>query len=61
MTDKTQENNIEIGEWYKVKDFDHGQRLVKVTEPIMVAPGYYWAENTDGAAYIFHYSELKRL
>jgi hypothetical protein len=59
MSNKVQENNIKIGEWYKVKDFEHGQRPVKVIEPITDKPGYYWAKYSDGAVYDFHYSELK--
>jgi len=61
MSDKTQGNNIEIGEWYKVKDFEHGYRPVKVTEPIENKPGYYYAKYSDGAVYDFHYSEFKDL
>lgn len=61
MNTQTNKDNIEINEWYKVKDFDHGERPVKVIEPIADKPGYYWAKYSDGAVYDFYYSELKDL
>jgi hypothetical protein len=59
MSKDIQKDTIEIGKWYKIKDFEHGQRPVKVTEPITDKPGYYWAKYSDGAVYDFHYSDLE--
>ena len=61
MRKDIQKDTIEIGECYKVKDFESGQRPVKVIEPVTDKPGYYWARYSDGYLYEFHSSELKEI
>ena len=61
MRNNIQKDNIEIGEYYKVKDFEYGYRLVKVIEPISDKPGYYWVKYSDGGIYDFYCSELNKL
>jgi len=52
-------DKIQIGEWYKVEDFEHGVRPVQVTAFVETKPDYFWAKYTDGAVYDFHVTELK--
>jgi len=55
MTDE-----IEVGEYRLVKDFEHGMKPVKVVKPAPeVGEGYWWCRYSDGGLYDFHESDLK--
>lgn len=54
------QQDIEIGEYRLVSDFEHGVRPVQVVKKDK-REGYYWCRYSDGSVYDFHASELKPL
>lgn len=53
-------DEIVVGEYRLVKDFENGARPVQVVEQASeVGEGYWWCRYSDGAVYDFHESQLK--